>query len=84
MTPWAPLQNYNVKWSHSVNLAVQMDVHRGTGHLLHNELKLVVMQVSLLSCCAVPQRLPSPSPTSLYVPSHYHILRLLHALMVSP
>ncbi|PIL28675.1 hypothetical protein GSI_08719 [Ganoderma sinense ZZ0214-1] len=44
MTPWAPLQNYNVKWSHSVNLAVQMDVHRETGDLLPNQLKLVVMQ----------------------------------------
>ncbi|KAM5546207.1 hypothetical protein V8D89_000333 [Ganoderma adspersum] len=44
MTPWAALQNYSVKWSHSVNLAVQMDVHRETGDLLPNELKLVVMQ----------------------------------------
>ena len=46
MTPWAPLQSYNVKWEHSVNVVVQMDVHRETGDLLPNELKLVVMQVS--------------------------------------
>ncbi|TBU21514.1 N-terminal C2 in EEIG1 and EHBP1 proteins-domain-containing protein [Dichomitus squalens] len=44
MTPWAQLQNYNVKWNHSVNVVVQMDVHRETGDLLPNELKLVVMQ----------------------------------------
>ena len=46
MTPWARLQNYNVKFDHSVNVVVQMDVHRETGDLLPNELKLVVMQVS--------------------------------------
>ncbi|KAI0327432.1 hypothetical protein GY45DRAFT_1373215 [Cubamyces sp. BRFM 1775] len=44
MTPWAKLQSYNVKWEHSVNVVVQMDVHRETGDLLPNELKLVVMQ----------------------------------------
>lgn len=44
-TEWAKLQNYNVKWDHKVNVAVQMDVHRETGDLLPNELKLVVMQV---------------------------------------
>ncbi|OSC96901.1 hypothetical protein PYCCODRAFT_1378199 [Trametes coccinea BRFM310] len=44
MTPWSKLQNYNVKWDHSVNVVVQMDVHRETGDLLPNELKLVVMQ----------------------------------------
>ncbi|KAI0356739.1 hypothetical protein OH77DRAFT_1422932 [Trametes cingulata] len=44
MTPWAKLQSYNVKWDHSVNVVVQMDVHRETGDLLPNELKLVVMQ----------------------------------------
>ncbi|KAI1786235.1 N-terminal C2 in EEIG1 and EHBP1 proteins-domain-containing protein [Ganoderma leucocontextum] len=44
MTPWAQLQNYNVKWSHSVSVAVQMDVHRDNGDLLPNDLKLVVMQ----------------------------------------
>ncbi|KAI0760880.1 N-terminal C2 in EEIG1 and EHBP1 proteins-domain-containing protein [Trametes elegans] len=44
MTPWARLQNYNVKWDHSLNVVVQMDVHRETGDLLPNELKLVVMQ----------------------------------------
>ena len=49
MTPWAQLQNYNVKWNHSVNVVVQMDVHRDTGDLLPNELKLVVMQVSARS-----------------------------------
>lgn len=46
MTPWMPLQNYNVKWEHLVNVVVQMDVHRETGDLLPNELRLVVMQVS--------------------------------------
>lgn len=52
MTPWEKLQSYNVKWDHSVNVVVQMDVHRETGDLLPNELKLVVMQVSpsFLSC----------------------------------
>ncbi|KAL1948148.1 hypothetical protein VTO73DRAFT_12223 [Trametes versicolor] len=44
MTPWEKLQSYNVKWDHSVNVVVQMDVHRETGDLLPNELKLVVMQ----------------------------------------
>ncbi|KAI0752470.1 N-terminal C2 in EEIG1 and EHBP1 proteins-domain-containing protein [Daedaleopsis nitida] len=44
MTPWAHLQSYNVKWEHSVNVVVQMDVHRETGDLLPNELRLVVMQ----------------------------------------
>ncbi|RPD60571.1 hypothetical protein L226DRAFT_461309 [Lentinus tigrinus ALCF2SS1-7] len=44
MTPWARLQNYNVKFDHSLNVVVQMDVHRETGDLLPSELKLVVMQ----------------------------------------
>ncbi|CDO77367.1 hypothetical protein BN946_scf184787.g16 [Trametes cinnabarina] len=44
VTPWAKLQNYNVRWDHSVNVVVQMDVHRETGDLLPSELKLVVMQ----------------------------------------
>jgi len=43
-TPWMPLQSYNVKWDQPVNVQVQMDVHRETGELLANELKLVVMQ----------------------------------------
>ena len=47
-TPWARLQSYNVKWEHTVNVAVQMDVHRETGDLLPSELKLVVLQVSPL------------------------------------
>lgn len=47
-TRWAPLQSYNVKWDHSVSVVVQMDVHRETSDLLPNELKLVVMQVSLV------------------------------------
>ena len=46
VTPWAALQSYNVKWDHTVNAAVQMDVHRETGDLLPSELKLVIMQVS--------------------------------------
>ncbi|RDX52326.1 hypothetical protein OH76DRAFT_1345690 [Lentinus brumalis] len=44
MTPWMPLQNYKVKFDCSVNVVVQMDVHRETGDLLPSELKLVVMQ----------------------------------------
>ena len=44
MTPWAPLQSYNVRWDHKVSVVVQMDVHRETGDLLPSELKLVVMQ----------------------------------------
>ncbi|OBZ76213.1 hypothetical protein A0H81_03003 [Grifola frondosa] len=44
MTAWAQLQNYNVRWAHTVNVVVQMDVHRETRDLLPNELKLVVMQ----------------------------------------
>lgn len=45
ITPWQPLQNYNVKWGHQVNVVLQMDVHRESGDLLPNEVKLVVMQV---------------------------------------
>lgn len=44
VTPWRPLQNYNVKMNYDVNVLVQMDVHRETSALLPNELKLVVMQ----------------------------------------
>lgn len=44
ITPWQPLQNYNVKWGHKVNVVLQMDVHRETGDLLPNEVKFVVMQ----------------------------------------
>ncbi|KAH9934553.1 N-terminal C2 in EEIG1 and EHBP1 proteins-domain-containing protein [Epithele typhae] len=44
MTPWADLHSYTVKWGHSVNAVVQLDVHRETGDLLPSELKLVVMQ----------------------------------------
>ncbi|EMD36753.1 hypothetical protein CERSUDRAFT_95027 [Gelatoporia subvermispora B] len=44
ITPWTFLKNYNVKWQHTVNVLVQMDVHRETSDLLPNELKLVVMQ----------------------------------------
>ena len=47
-TDWSKLHNYNVKWDHRVSVVVQMDVHRETGDLLPNELKLVVMQVSTL------------------------------------
>jgi len=44
ITPFQPLQNYNVKWGHQVNVVLQMDVHRETGDLLPNEVKFVVMQ----------------------------------------
>lgn len=58
MTPWAPLKSYNVKWQYSVNVIVQMDVHRETSDLLPSELKLVVMQVrcllSVLCPCLTP------------------------------
>ncbi len=57
MTPWMPLQNYKVKFDCSVNVVVQMDVHRETGDLLPSELKLVVMQVS--TC---PRVIPALSP----------------------
>lgn len=56
MTPWARLQNYNVKFDYSVNVVVQMDVHRETGDLLPNELKLVVMQVSAHPPAPLPCR----------------------------
>lgn len=59
MTPWEKLQSYNVKWDHSVNVVVQMDVHRETGDLLPNELKLVVMQVSTISAVNIHYMLPS-------------------------
>lgn len=52
MTDWAKLYSYNVKWERRLNVAVQMDVHRETGDLLPNELKLVVMQVSNLHTCS--------------------------------
>ena len=84
MTPWAALQSYNVKWSHTVNVAVQMDVHRETGDPIPNELKLVVMQVCPLSCCAVPNRFLSTFSTCLRAPSYYHFLSLLHVFTVSP
>lgn len=45
ITPWQPLQNYNVKWDHQANVVLQMDVHRETGDLMPNEVKFVVMQV---------------------------------------
>lgn len=55
VTPWRPLQNYNVKMNYDVNVLVQMDVHRETSALLPNELKLVVMQVcrTNLACYGV-------------------------------
>ncbi|KAH8080689.1 hypothetical protein BXZ70DRAFT_901335 [Cristinia sonorae] len=43
-TDWARLHNYNVTWDQHLSVVVQMDVHRETGDLLPNELKLVVMQ----------------------------------------
>ncbi|KAH9934122.1 N-terminal C2 in EEIG1 and EHBP1 proteins-domain-containing protein [Fomitopsis serialis] len=44
ITPFQPLQNYNAKWGHQVNVVLQMDVNRETGDLLPNEVKFVVMQ----------------------------------------
>ncbi|GBE83367.1 hypothetical protein BKA93DRAFT_825539 [Sparassis latifolia] len=44
MTEWVKLQSYNAKWEHTVNVVVEMDVHRETGDLLPSEFKLVVMQ----------------------------------------
>ena len=49
IAPWMPLQNYNVKWTHSVNFAVHLDVNRETGNLIPEELTLVVMQVCISS-----------------------------------
>ncbi|KAM5545402.1 hypothetical protein V8D89_001015 [Ganoderma adspersum] len=62
MTAWAPLQNYNVKRSHSINLAVRMDVHRQTGDPIPNELKVVVMQVCVHSVAA-------PYPNGFFPPA---------------
>lgn len=46
-TPYVPLEEHNVKWSQSVDVAVQMAVNRETMDLQPSELKLVVEQV----CC---------------------------------
>ena len=45
-TEFVKLQDHNVKWGHSVDVAVQMSINRETQELQPSELKLVVMQVS--------------------------------------
>lgn len=45
MTPYLKLQEHNVVFEHTLDVVVQMAVHRDTLDLLPNELKLVVMQV---------------------------------------
>lgn len=44
VTPWQKLQSYNVRWDHSVNVVVSMDVHRESFALLPSPLKLIVQQ----------------------------------------
>jgi len=44
ITEWAPLHEHSAKWEHTVNVVVKMDVDRETLDLMHNELKLTVMQ----------------------------------------
>lgn len=50
-TEYVPLQEHNVKWGHTVNVAVQLAVHRETMDLQASELKLIVEQVRRLSHC---------------------------------
>lgn len=50
ITEWAPLHEHSSKWEHTVNVVVRMDVDRETLNLLHNEMKLTIMQVRLLNC----------------------------------
>ncbi|KAI0689329.1 N-terminal C2 in EEIG1 and EHBP1 proteins-domain-containing protein [Cytidiella melzeri] len=44
MTEWVQLKNYTARWDQSVDVLVQMDIHRETADLLPCELKLVAMQ----------------------------------------
>ncbi|KAK7053011.1 hypothetical protein VNI00_004332 [Paramarasmius palmivorus] len=43
-TPFYKLTDHAVKWEHSLNVLVKMDIDRETSELQPNELKLVVMQ----------------------------------------
>jgi hypothetical protein len=45
ITEWVPLHEHSSKWEHTVNVVVKLDVDRETLDLLHNELKLTIMQV---------------------------------------
>lgn len=45
MTPYLKLQDHNVSFEHTLDVVLQMGVHRDTFDLLPSELKLVVMQV---------------------------------------
>ena len=45
-TDFVKLEEHNVKWGHTVDVAVQMSINRETQELQPSELKLVVMQVS--------------------------------------
>lgn len=55
ITDWQSLRSFNAKWNHKVNVVVQMDVHRETGDLLPNTLKLVVMQRVIQGDVDAPQ-----------------------------
>ena len=44
-TPYLKLQDHNISFEHTLDVVLQMDVHRSTFDLLPSELKLVVMQV---------------------------------------
>lgn len=46
-TDYVDLRDHNVKWGQTINVLVQMDVHRDTKELQPSELKLVVEQVSV-------------------------------------
>lgn len=45
LTPYLKLQDHNVSFEHTLDVLLQMDVHRDTFDLLPSEMKLVVMQV---------------------------------------
>jgi N-terminal C2 in EEIG1 and EHBP1 proteins len=49
MTEWVKLREHSAKWEHTLDVVVQVGVDRETSELHPNVLKLVVMQVSILS-----------------------------------
>jgi len=55
-TEWQPLRSFNVKWNQKMSAVVQMDVHRETGDLLPNPLKLVAMQRVIQGDVDAPQQ----------------------------
>ena len=46
-TGYVKLREHNVKWGHTVNVLLQMDVHRETAELQASDLKLTVDQVCI-------------------------------------